>query len=129
MRESKSVAEALKASEGRLRKCLYVVTSTANEGFHLVKEHIHAHLEYLGTLEASGTLFMAGPLFNEGPDSWSGDGLLIYNASSVEEATRIAEADPLHCSGARSFAIRPWLLNDGCMSFSLRLSEQKVVLE
>ncbi|MGE0758828.1 MAG: YciI family protein [Pirellulaceae bacterium] len=129
MRETKPVTDALKASEGRLRKSLYVVTSTAKKGFGPLKEHIHAHLEYLGTLEASGTLFMAGPLFNEEPDSWSGDGLLIYNVPSLEEAIRIAEADPLHRSGARSFSIRPWLLNDGCMSFSFRLSDQRVVLE
>lgn len=129
MREKKTITDALKASEGRLRKLLYVVTSTANGGFGPIKENIQAHLEYLGTLESSGTLFMAGPLFDEEPDSWSGDGLLIYNASSLEEATRIAEADPLHRSGARSYSIRPWLLNDGCMSFSFRLSDQRVVLE
>lgn len=129
MCEKKTITDALKASEGRLRKLLYVITSTANGGFGPIKENIQAHLEYLGTLESSGTLFMAGPLFDEEPDSWSGDGLLIYNASSLEEATRIAEADPLHRSGARSYSIRPWLLNDGCMSFSFRLSDQRVVLE
>lgn len=120
MRESKSVADAMKASEGRLRKSLYVVTSTANEGFGPIKEHILAQLEYIGTLESSGALFMAEPLFNEDPCSWSGDGLLIYNVPSIEEATRIVEADPLHFSGARSYSIRPWVLNDGCMSFSFR---------
>lgn len=129
MREKKTTTDALKASEGRLKKLLYVVTSKANGGFGPIKDNIQAHLEYLGTLEASGALLMAGPLFNEEPDSWSGDGLLIYNTSSLEEATRIAEADPLHRSGARSYSIRPWLLNDGCMSFSFRLSDQRVVLE
>lgn len=129
MHEKKTVTDALKASEGRLRKMLYVVTSKPNGGFGLIKDNIQAHLEYLGTLESSGTLFMAGPLFDEEPDSWSGDGLLIYNASSLEEATRIAEADPLHRSGARSYSIRPWLLNDGCMNFTLHFSDQKIAVE
>ncbi|MDX1961862.1 MAG: YciI family protein [Pirellulales bacterium] len=129
MRENKSAIDALRASEGRLRKFFYVVTSKAKGGFAPIKENIQAHLEYLGTLEANGTLFMAGPLFNEDPDSWSGDGLLIYNVSSLIEATRIAENDPLHRSGARTFSISPWLLNDGCMNFVFRLSDQKLSVE
>jgi uncharacterized protein YciI len=124
VQEKKTVADALKASEGRLRKLLFMVTSKAKAGFGPIKDNIEAHLEYLGALEANGTLFMAGPLFNEEPDSWSGDGLLIYNVSSLEEATRIAKADPLHQSGAREYSIRPWLLNDGCLNLAVRLSNQ-----
>lgn len=129
MQEKKTIADALKASEGRLRKLLYVVISRANGGFGPIKDNIQAHLDYLGTLEANGTLFMAGPFFNEEPNSWSGDGLLIYNATSLEEATRIAEADPLHRSGARSFSIRPWLLNDGCMNLIFHFSDKKIAVE
>jgi hypothetical protein len=33
MRETKPSADAIKASEGRLRKLLFVVTSRANHGF------------------------------------------------------------------------------------------------
>ena len=124
MRETKPSAEAIKASEGRLRKLLFVVTSRANHGFAPLKESIQAHFAYLSHLEVTGKLFMAGPLFDEQPDSWSGDGLLVYNVASLEEATEIATNDPLHQSGARSFHIRPWLWNDGCLNLTIRFSDQ-----
>ncbi|MDX2039270.1 MAG: YciI family protein [Isosphaeraceae bacterium] len=128
MRESKPATDAVAAAEGRLRRLLYVVTSTASQGFAPIKEHLHAHLAYLESLEVDGKLFMAGPFFNEDPETWSGDGLLIYNASSFEEAVSIAEADPLHRSGARTFSIRPWLLNDGCLALQVRFSNQKLAV-
>ncbi|MDF5729490.1 MAG: hypothetical protein PUP92_16130 [Rhizonema sp. PD38] len=49
--------------------------------------------------------------------------MLIYRASSVEEAKKIAQADPVHTSGARTFTIRPWLLNDGKITIQVTLSE------
>jgi hypothetical protein len=37
----------------------------------------------------------------------------------MDEARGFADADPMHQSGARTFRIRPWLLNEG--TFSVRL--------
>jgi hypothetical protein len=31
----------------------------------------------------------------------------------MAEATTIADSDPMHSSGARTFTIREWLLNEG----------------
>lgn len=119
-------ADSVKASEGRLRKQLFVVQSTAAGGFAKLKENLKDHLAYLAELEKSGQLFMAGPLMNEDPTTWSGDGLLVLNAKDIEEAKGIAEKDPMHKSGARTFTLRPWLVNDGAMTFTVRLSDQKV---
>jgi uncharacterized protein YciI len=127
-RESVPSKDAEKASEGRLQKKLFVVTSTATKGFKPLKENLKDHLAYLGKLEREGKLFMAGPLFDTDPDRWSGDGLLVYNVKDHAEAMAVAESDPLHKSGARSFTIRPWLVNDGAMTFSIRLSDQTIKL-
>jgi hypothetical protein len=46
--------------------------------------------------------------------------MIIIRAESIEAATVIAEADPMHSSGEQKFRIRPRLRNDG--GFNLRVS-------
>jgi uncharacterized protein len=47
----------------------------------------------------------------------------VNSLASVAAATAIAAADPMHKSGARTFKIRPWLLNDGSITIRVTLSE------
>lgn len=123
-RDTLPAESAFRASEGRLRKQLFVVVSTATRPAADVKPILPDHLAYLAELERSGELFMAGPLMNEDPRTWSGDGLLIYAADSYERAVQIAANDPLHAAGVRSYAIRPWLLNDGSLRLTVSWSTQ-----
>jgi uncharacterized protein len=37
--------------------------------------------------------------------------MFIVRAQSLAAARAIAEADPMHASGARQYELRPWLLN------------------
>ena len=99
-----------------------MVTSTATS-FEAVKENLAEHRVYLRELEERNVLFGAGPLWTDDGQYFEGDGMLIYRASSVEEATAIAQADPMHSSGARTYKIRPWLLNDGSITIRVTLSE------
>jgi uncharacterized protein YciI len=101
---------------------LYVVTSTANS-LDAVKQNLAEHRAYLRSLEEQNVLFGAGPLWTEDGQYFEGDGMLIYRAASVEEATAIAQDDPMHSSRARTFKIRPWLLNDGSITIRVTLSE------
>ena len=55
---------------------------------------------------------------------WQGEGMVIVRAASLAEARAIAEADPMHSSGARKFRVRPWLLNEGSYTVTVRYSEQ-----
>lgn len=91
---------------------LYVVTSVAL-GLDAVQEHIQDHLGYLRELEDRGVLFAAGPVWTDDGDYFEGDGMLIYRAGSVPEARAIADADPMHASGARTYRITPWFVHDG----------------
>ena len=104
---------------GLLAKRLYVVTSEPTAGIGPVMENLEPHLAYQHQLEEDGTMFAAGPLASADEREWYGDGLFIYRAESLAEATKLAEADPMHSSGSRRFSVRQWMLNEG--SFSVRV--------
>lgn len=55
-----------------------------------------------------------------------GAGLIVYRAESLGAARKIAEADPMHRSGARSFTIRRCLVNEGSLNVSVRLSTRQL---
>jgi uncharacterized protein len=120
-------AKIIETSAPSLRMQLYVVTSIA-QSLDAVKQNLPEHRAYLRELEDKNTLFGAGPLWTDDGQYFEGDGLLIYRAHSVEKAHRIAQADPLHRSGARTFTIRPWLLNDGKITVQVTLSEPERTL-
>jgi uncharacterized protein len=84
-----------------------------------VLENLEPHIAYQTKLEADGVMFAAGPLSDDAEQEWLGDGLFIYRAGSRDEVVKLAEADPMHASGARRFTVRPWMLNEG--TFSVRL--------
>lgn len=115
-------SKIIESSAPSLRMQLYVVMSKATS-LDAVKANLAEHRTYLRTLEERDVLFGAGPLWTDDGQYFEGDGMLIYRASSVEEATAIAQGDPMHASGARTFTIRPWLLNDGSITIRVTLSE------
>lgn len=114
-------------TESMLRKELYLITTTPAraEG---TQEMLPAHLEYQIRLEREGKLYGAGPFYNEGESKPSG-GLIILRAKSYEEARSIADADPMHSNNLRTYSVKKWLLNEGAMTFTVRFSDQSVVVE
>ena len=109
-----------------LRKELYIVTTTPAraEG---TQEMLPAHLDYQIRLEREGKLFGAGPFYEEGGDKPSG-GFIIFYANSYEEARALADEDPMHKNGLRSYTLRKWLLNEGSLTITLRYSDQSMVV-
>jgi uncharacterized protein YciI len=102
---------------GRFRSA--AVLSEPTNGLGPVLDNLDEHVGYQTKLEREGVMFAAGPLSDDAEQQWHGDGLFIYRAESRDAAVRLAEADPMHASGARRFTVRPWLLNEG--TFSVRL--------
>lgn len=98
---------------GSLALELYVVISTPAKAPEEVKAALADHLAYLGNQEVAGNLVLAGPLSDLTGEQMKGEGLIVYRAESLEAATKMAQADPMHAAGARSFTIRRWLLNEG----------------
>jgi uncharacterized protein YciI len=100
-------------SHDLLAKKLYVISSKPTNGLGPINEVLEEHVKFQTKLEVDGVMFAAGPLASEDLQEWLGEGLFMYRASSMDEAMKIAESDPMHSSGARTFTIREWLLNEG----------------
>lgn len=115
-------------SRGALALELFVVQSTPAGDPAAVKAALPDHLDYQAKREAEGALVFAGPMSDESGDEMQGIGLIVYRARSFEHARELAEADPMHRTGARSFTLRKWLINEGSLTLSVRLSGQAVAL-
>jgi len=118
------VSEVMQASAGMLQKQLYAIFTTPVDGLGKVLENLETHLGFQTTLEKEGVLFAAGPLWTDDEQNWTGEGMVIVRAASRTAAIAIAERDPLHQCGARSFTVRPWMINEGSMTLRLDHSSQ-----
>lgn len=116
-------------ARGALALELFVVRSTPAMTPETVKENLVGHLEYQRHLEESGQLVMAGPLSDESGEEMQGSGMIIYRAGSLDSAFELASNDPMHASGARSFTITRWLVNEGNLTLSVGLSTGEVTLK
>lgn len=115
-------------ARGSLALELFVVHSTPAKAPEDLKANLPDHLAYQGKLEAEGALAFAGPMSDETGTQMQGIGLIIYRAPSFEAAKALAEADPMHLSGARSFTLRKWMINEGSLTLNVGLSHQTVGL-
>ena len=119
------VEDILNASRGMLQKQLYVVFTTPANGLGPVMANIEAHLKFQVELEQKGIMFGAGPFWTDDEKQWQGEGMVIIRAASLGEAKKIAASDPMHASGARTFRVRPWLLNEGTVTIKVNYSDGK----
>ena len=115
-------------SRGALALELYAAVTTPVKGPDDVKAVLPDHLAYQAELEGAGALAFAGPMSDETGEHMQGMGLIIYRADSLEDARRLAEGDPMHSSGARTFVLRRWMINEGSLSLSVGLSAKGVTL-
>ena len=117
--------DVLNASSEMLNKDLYVVFTKPINGMIPVMENLEDHLKFQVSLEKQGIMFGAGPFWEDNEIDWNGEGMVIIRANSVNHANEIASSDPMHKSGARSFTVWPWLLNEGNIEISLDYSTGK----
>ena len=110
-------------SKGVLGMQLYAVFTEPAGDMADVLAQMGEHLAYQKKLEAEGVMFAAGPFADDDEQIWSGAGMVIVRAENVEAAKQIAAADPMHQSGARTFRVRPWLLNEGSLTLKVTYSD------
>lgn len=122
------VAAVTDASAAMLQKQLYAIFTSPVSGISPVLENMEDHLAFQVGLEHEGIMVAAGPMWTDDEQSWEGDGLVVVRAGSREEAIAIAERDPMHQRGARSFRVRPWMINEGTMTVRLDFSTGKFTL-
>lgn len=111
---------------GLLAKKLYVVFTTPTKGLGPVMEKLDEHLAFQLELQNKGIMFGAGPFSDDEESNWNGEGMVIIRANSLDDAKKIANGDPMHASGARSFRVRPWLLNEGKVTIELTYSDKSL---
>ncbi|MEX3936138.1 YciI family protein [Paraburkholderia phymatum] len=121
--------QAFEASNGMLRKQFYVIFSKPTAGIGPVLANIQAHLEHQCKIERDGILFAAGPNWTDDEQYWDGDGMFVIRASSIEHARELAATDPMHQCGARTFTVRPWLINEGQLGLRVDFSTGKMTLD
>ena len=114
---------------GVLAKKLYVVFTSPANGLGPVMENLDEHLAHQHKIEQNGTMFAAGPFATDDESQWLGEGMVIIRANSLAEAEQIAASDPMHASGARTYHVRPWLMNEGKISVRVTYSDQKLSVE
>ena len=114
---------------GNLAFELFVVESTPVVEPEKLRETLPRHLEYQHEMEAAGSLFFAGPLSDETGEHMFGVGLIMYRAETMEDARKLAENDPMHSEGCRTFTLRKWMINEGSPSFETRLSGKQVIIK
>jgi uncharacterized protein len=111
---------------GALALELFAVESTPKAEPEAIKAVLPEHLAYQGQLEAAGSLVLAEPLSDDTGELMESAGLIIYRADSLDAAHALADADPMHLKGARTYRLRRWLVNEGNLNFQLRLSKHAV---
>jgi uncharacterized protein YciI len=113
-------------AEGLAAREYFVVFTSPTAGREAVQRHLGIHLEYQRELEKRGVIVAAGPLSDETGTEWTGKGMIILRAATLQEARAIADADPMHRDNVRSYEICPWLMNEGSFTLSVRLAAQNV---
>ncbi len=121
--------DVMQASKGMLQKQFYVVFSTPTNGIGPVMENLEAHLAHQCKIEADGIMVAAGPYWTDDEKQWEGEGMFVIRARSLAHAKELAASDPMHKCGARSFVVRPWMVNEGGLTIRLTFSDGKFVLE
>ena len=104
---------------GYLARQLYMISTRPVAGIGPVMENLPIHLKFQEELERTGVMFAAGPNWTDDEQAWEGDGTVVVRASSLTEAREIAARDPMHINGARTFTVRPWLVNEGGVTIKL----------
>lgn len=92
----------------------------------LLRERLTEHLEWMISEEKRGNIFLSGPVApGDGPAL---HGLTIIQANSMAEAESIARLDPLIKSGAMTYSLHLWSINEGQLKFTINLSDSTVSL-
>ena len=115
-------------ARGALALELYVAISTPSKEPADVKASLPDHLAYQAELERNGSLAFAGPMSDPSGEHMQGTGMIVYRAESLDAARAFADGDPMHQSGARTYELRRWMINEGSLNLAVGLSTKQVTL-
>jgi len=67
-------------------------------------------------------MFAAGPIYDAEAEKPDGNGLIVIRAESIAHARAIADNDPMHISGGRTYRLRQWRVNEGSFTVTVPFS-------
>lgn len=73
------------------------------------------HLAHLTAMGKSGKMVIAGPFGDQEDKSFRG--MCLYRVGSIEEARKLAEADPAVKAGRMKVQVMTWYVENGYMTF------------
>lgn len=114
-------------THGGLQKLYFVCFSNPARPPAELEADLEDHKAYLSKLEREGKLLAAGPLLGDDA-KYDGTGLLVYRVSLRKEAETIAQNDPFHAKGLRTYTLKPWQVNEGSFDIRLLFSERRFAL-
>lgn len=109
-----------------LGKEMYLVVTRPVRSPEIAKR-LGDHLAHQVDLEKRGILFAAGPLYPRDSNIPEA-GMFVLRANSFEEAEAIANTDPFHAAGLRTFTLQKWRINEGSFTVTVNLSDQSMEL-
>lgn len=109
-----------------LGKEMYLVVTRPVRSPEIAKR-LGDHLAHQVDLEKRGILFAAGPLYPRDSNIPEA-GMFVLRANSFEEAEAIANSDPFHAAGMRTFTLQKWRINEGSFTVTVNLSDQSMKL-
>jgi uncharacterized protein YciI len=110
-----------------LGKEYYVIVTTPVAPREELDKLLGEHLAHQIKLEKQGIMFGAGPLAGE--DGARVGGMIIIRAKSFAEARAIADSDPYHRNGLRTYTLTRWTVNEGSYTVRVNYSDQTMTIE
>jgi hypothetical protein len=114
-------------TRGFLGKELFVIVTTPVAPREELEKLLPKHLEHQVKLEKAGIMFAAGPLSKE--DGTRVGGMIVIRAESFAAAKAIADTDPFHKAGLRTYTLTRWTVNEGSYGIRVNYSDQSVSIE
>lgn len=102
------------------KKSFFLMTRTINDPTKLAPVAL-LHYQWIIGLEKQGKVFASGPLFS--PDGKQGAGMTVFRVASFEEAEKHAEEDPFVSSGAVTYDLQKWQINEGRLNITVDFSD------
>lgn len=92
-----------------------------------LKPAMLAHYRWIIGLEKQGVVFLSGPVFRQ--DGSPGVGMTVFRAADFAAAEALGAGDPFVSSGAATFNVERWQINEGRVTVAVDFSDQTYTVE